>query len=75
MGKQDEFGVPMWGGTFAEWRQRIGWSTPHIARFLECGVRKVQELDVGNTDYRLRRPDRIAMQAVLDAEERKKHGK
>jgi hypothetical protein len=69
MDDSDEFGIPMWEGSFAEWRRRIGWSTPYIARFLECGLRKVQELDLGSPDYRLRRPDRIAMQAALDVVE------
>jgi hypothetical protein len=58
--------VRMWRGTFSEWRRAVGITQEKAALYLDCGRRKIQELEAGNTKYNLRRTDRIAMLAALE---------
>ena len=60
--------VKYWRGTFAEWRAATGMTQKEAANWLECGKRRIQALDDGGEgNYRLRRPDRIAMLAAVEA--------
>lgn len=57
--------LPTWKGTLREWRHEMGINQEEAARELDCGVRRVQAIEAGETKYRLSRPDLVFMAVAL----------
>ena len=59
--------VPIWNGSLKEWRKAMGLTQPQAAEKLDCGPRRIQGIERGESGYRLNRPDLVYMAVEIEA--------
>jgi len=64
--------LPIWSGTLREWRDALGISQGAAAELLDCGKRRIQGIEGGESGYRLTRPDLVYMAVFIRSEAKRK---
>jgi predicted transcriptional regulator len=59
--------IPEWTQTLRKWREDLGLTQKAAAAVLECGERRIQGIEAGESNYKLTRPTRVFMAVYYES--------